>query len=240
MSLPVAILAGGFATRLLPVTERIPKVLLEVAGKPFAVHQIELLKAHGFTKIVYFVGHLGELVKATLGTGEALGVELDYEFDGPQLLGTGGALRRGLSRLGNEFLVLYGDSYLECGYNKIVQTFERSDKLGLMTLHRNQNQWDRSNVLFRNGTIVRYDKVNLDPEMEYIDYGLGVLKSSVLAEYPEDSRFDLASVYQDLVARGELAGYEVAERFFEIGSKSGLEETRKHLDKKRNASSVQS
>src|SRR5512147_1658810 len=116
MSLPVAILAGGLATRMRPLTERIPKSLLEVAGLPFAVHQIKLLRRHGLPRIVFCVGHLGEMLQAELGDGSQWGVSIDYSFDGPRLLGTGGALRQARSLLGDAFFVLYGDSYLECDY----------------------------------------------------------------------------------------------------------------------------
>ncbi|MBE3064858.1 MAG: NTP transferase domain-containing protein, partial [Spirochaetes bacterium] len=146
MSLPVAILAGGLATRLWPITERIPKSLVEVAGRPFAVHQIELLRRHGLTDIVFLVGHLGEMVRDELGDGSRWGVRLQYVFDGPTLLGTGGAIRRALSRLGDPFFTIYGDSYLDCDYGAVERAFLESGRGGLMTVCRNDDQWDHSNV----------------------------------------------------------------------------------------------
>jgi NDP-sugar pyrophosphorylase family protein len=221
------------ATRLRPLTDRIPKVLLDVAGKPFAVRQIELLRQHGFKEIVFCLGYLGEQVRASLGDGSHWGVNLDYEFDGADPLGTGGALRKALPLLGEAFVVLYGDSYLECDYESVVHAFQVSGKEGLMTVFRNAGQWDRSNVLFQRGFIQRYDKRLSSPEMQHIDYGLGVLRSSVLRAYPTDQALDLAKVYQDLLARDSLAGFEVEQRFYEIGSPAGLEETRKHFSTER-------
>ena len=229
MGLPVAILAGGMATRLRPLTERIPKVLLDIGGKPFAVRQIELLRGHGLKEIVFCLGFLGEQVQAILGDGSHWGVKLNYVFDGAEPLGTGGALRKALPLLGEEFLVLYGDSYLECDYEAVIQAFRVSGKAGLMTVFRNAGQWDRSNVFFQNGSIRRYDKQLNSPEMEHIDYGLGVLRSSVLKAYPTDKSLDLAIIYRDLLAKNELAGFEVAQRFYEIGSPAGLEETRQYF-----------
>src|SRR5438105_1445235 len=179
MSLPVAILAGGLATRLGPLTERIPKVLLDVAGKPFAVRQIELLRAHGLKEIVFCLGYLGEQVQASLGDGSYWGVKLEYVFDGARPLGTGGALRKAVPLLGKAFAVLYGDSYLDIDYEAVIQAFHDTGTKGLMTVLRNAGQWDRSNVLFRNGHIQRYDKQLASPEMQHIDYGLGILRSSV-------------------------------------------------------------
>ena len=229
MSLPVAILAGGLATRLHPLTGKIPKALVEVAGKSFIVHQMELLRRNGVTQLVLCLGYLGEQVQAELGDGSRWGMQVDYMFDGPVLLGTGGALRRAVPRLGEAFFVLYGDSYLDCDYAAVESAFRTSGKLGLITVFRNTNLWDRSNVIFKNGRIQRYDKKNFVPEMKHIDYGLGVLQASALERYPADRVLDLAIVYQDLLAQDQLAGYEVSQRFYEIGSPAGLQETRDYI-----------
>lgn len=232
MSLPVAILAGGLATRMRPITETIPKILIDVAGRPFGEHQIELLRSHGLNHIVLCVGYLGEMVKAAFGDGSQWGIRLEYSFDGAQLLGTGGALKKALPLLGDEFFVLYGDSYLGCSYNAVEQAFRQSRKAGLMTVLRNENHWDRSNVIFRDGQIVIYDKKQQSTDMHYIDYGLGVLQASALSDYASDQVFDLSDVYQTLIRQGQLAGYEVSQRFYEIGSPQGLEETRQYLSRK--------
>jgi len=228
MSLPVAILAGGLATRLLPVTRQIPKSLVEVAGRPFAEHQIELLRRHGLTDIVFLVGYLGEMVRDALGDGARWGVNIQYGFDGPQPVGTGGALRAALPLLADPFFVLYGDSYLECDYAAIERTFVASGKRGLMTVCRNDNRWDRSNILFTSGRIVSYNKEPHD-DMRHIDYGLGVLRKAALNACETTGPFDLGSVYQRLLADDELAAFEVSGRFYEIGSHQGLAETRAYL-----------
>jgi len=232
VSLPVAILAGGLATRLRPVTERIPKVLVEVAGKPFIVHQLELLRSHGLTRVVLCVGHLGELVESALGSGDRWGVEIRYVFDGEKLLGTGGALKKAIPLLGDSFFVLYGDTYLECDYRGVATAFSESGKLGLMTVFRNANRWDRSNVLFENGRILIYDKHASFPGREHIDYGLGVLRAKALDSYEADRPLDLAAVYQNLLAQDQLVGFEVRRRFYEIGSPEGLAETEQYLKSK--------
>jgi NDP-sugar pyrophosphorylase family protein len=229
MMLPVAILAGGLATRLHPITEHIPKSLVDVAGRPFAEHQIELLRARGLSDIVFVVGHLGEMVRDVIGDGSRWGVRVRYVFDGDRPLGTGGAVRAALSELGDSFFVIYGDSYLACDYAAIEQAFLSSGKMGLMTVFRNDDRWDRSNVLFDQGRILRYDKAARIPGMRHIDYGLGAFRHSAFDHRPAGEAFDLVAVYQDLLARDDLAGFEVHERFFEIGSHAGLEETQAHL-----------
>jgi NDP-sugar pyrophosphorylase family protein len=229
MSLPVAILAGGLATRLRPVSERTPKSLIEVDGRPFAAHQIALLRRQGLTDIVFLVGHLGEMIQDTLGDGAGFGVRIRYVFDGPCQLGTGGAIRMALPALGDTFFVLYGDSYLDCDYAAIARAFASSRKTGMMTVCHNDDRWDRSNVQFADGRIVCYDKNNRTPEMRHIDYGLGAFLKSPFERRAPGERFDLTAVYHDLLAAGDLAGCEVPGRFYEIGSPAGLEETRAYL-----------
>jgi len=228
MSLTVAVLAGGLATRLGAVTATIPKSLVDVAGRPFAEHQIALLRRNGLTDIVFLVGHLGEMVREALGDGSRYGARLRYVFDGPIARGTGGAIRAALGALGSAFFVLYGDSYLECDYAAVERTFERSGKSGLMTVCRNDDRWDRSNVLFEDGRILRYDKTRQTPDMRHIDYGLGVFRASAF-ETRGEAAFDLASVYQDLLSKDDLAAFEVPTRFYEIGSPAGLAETSEYL-----------
>ncbi|MFA5909006.1 MAG: nucleotidyltransferase family protein [Vicinamibacterales bacterium] len=229
MTLPVAILAGGLATRLRPLTDEVPKSLVDVAGRPFAEHQLDLLHQHGFNEVVFCVGHLSAQIERALGDGGRFGMRLSYVDDGPELVGTGGALRRALPRLGESFLVMYGDSYLDCDYQAIALAFMSSAKLGLMTVLQNENRWDRSNVRFERGAIQAYDKTTSDPAFKHVDYGLGALRAEALFPYPSDRKLDLAQVYQDLHARDQLAAYEVPERFYEIGSLSGLEEVRAKL-----------
>ncbi len=223
-SFPIAILAGGFATRLRPLTEKVPKLLLEVAGEPFFSHQLRLLKKAGFTRIVLCAGYLGEQIVDRYGDGRAWGMQIDYSFDGPKLLGTGGALIRALPLLGDAFYVLYGDSYLPIDYLDVGRAFLASAQPGLMTVYENRGQYDSSNVWFADGAIKVYDKKTRIPEMHHIDYGLGLLRAEVLRAWPRDTVVDLADVYGRLVAAGQLAGYEARQRFYEIGSPAGLQE----------------
>lgn len=229
MSLPVAILAGGLATRLGSVTATIPKALVEVADRPFAEHQLRWLKDEGVDHVVFCVAHRGTMIQDALGDGSRFGLTLDYVFDGAPLLGTAGALKRALPVLGDEFFVLYGDSLLTCALDPIEQAFRASGRSGLMTVYRNDDQFDRSNVLFADGRLQRYDKVTRTAEMRHIDYGLGVLTARALALVPDGTPFDLATVYQRLLGDDDLVGFEVHERFYEIGSHEGLEQTRAFL-----------
>jgi NDP-sugar pyrophosphorylase family protein len=229
--LPVAVLAGGLATRLKPITEKIPKLLVEVAGEPFFSHQIRLLRNAGLTHLVLCLGYLGEQVVEVYGDGSKWGVRIEYSFDGPRLLGTGGALIRALPKLGEAFYVLYGDSYLPIDYLAVGRSFLTSGKLGLMTVFENSERYDASNVWFEGGAIKAYDKKDKLPPMRHIDYGLGLFKKSAFDGFPRDEVVDLSDVQKALLERGELAGFEMTERFYEVGSHNGLEELGRLLKK---------
>jgi MurNAc alpha-1-phosphate uridylyltransferase len=230
--LPVAILAGGLATRLRPITQAIPKALIEVAGKPFIAHQLEHLRQQGITSVVLCIGYLGEMIEEVVGNGSHWNMQVTYSFDGPVLLGTGGALKQALPILGEQFFVLYGDSYLPVNFATVQAAFFNSGRLGLMTVLRNQDQWDRSNVAFEDGRLSEYNKIIIRPEMLHIDYGLGILKALALDPYPQNEAFDLSKLYNKLSLDGQLAGFEVFERFYEIGSHKGIADTENYLLKK--------
>jgi NDP-sugar pyrophosphorylase family protein len=232
MALPVVILAGGLATRLRPLTEKLPKSLVEVAGHPFLEHQIALLRRNGVTEIFLCVGYLGEMIESLFGDGKRFGVRIDYSYDGEKLLGTGGAIRKLLPKLPKDFFVLYGDSYLPIDYQAVATYFRASAKPALMTVFHNENAWDRSNVWFEGETIRRYSKTERLSQMRYIDYGLTVCSRPIFDDHPAAEPFDLGVVFEELSQRGELAGYEVQHRFYEIGSPQGLEELDRLLREK--------
>lgn len=231
-----AVLAGGLATRMRPATETIPKALLPVAGEPFAHWQLGWLAAQGVTEVVYCIAHLGEQIRAYVGDGARWGLRVRYADEGERLRGTAGALadatRAGL--LGDAFLVLYGDSYLSVSVPDLWAAFESSGAPMLLSVYRNEGAFDRSNVRFEGGRVLRYDKREADPAaagMAHIDYGLSALRAgALLAEVPADAgQHDLADLQHRFSERGQLAGFEVTERFYEIGSPAGMAELEAHL-----------
>jgi NDP-sugar pyrophosphorylase family protein len=229
--LPVAILAGGLATRIRPVTETIPKALIEINGEPFLGHQLRLLQRSGISHVVLCIGYRADQIQDYAGDGNRFGLRIDYSLDGPRLLGTAGAIRAALPILGHSFFVLYGDSYLPCDYGAVEQRFLGSAKQGLMPVFRNEGRYDTSNIEFSGDKILIYDKAMRTPAMLHIDYGLGVLRKSVFEGIPENAVSDLAAVYQDLLKRDELEAFEVKDRFYEVGSFEGIAELAAHLSK---------
>jgi NDP-sugar pyrophosphorylase family protein len=224
-----AILAGGLATRLRPLTETIPKSLVDVNGEPFIAHQLRLLRENQIERVVLCVGHLGESIQETIGDGAKFDMEVEYSFDGPKLVGTAGALKSALPLLPDSFLVLYGDSYLDFDYQAAWRAFQASNKQGLMTVFANEGRWENSNVEYDGVRIISYDKQNATQHMRYVDYGLGIFEKQAFSSLPTGQPHDLAQLYQDLLTQNQLAAFEVNNRFYEIGSVSGLQETREYL-----------
>ncbi len=219
---PVCILAGGLGTRLGERVRDTPKPLLEVAGEPFLVHQLRLLAAHGAREVVLCVGYRGEQIEERIGP-ERCGIRIAYSHDAPGLDGTLGAVRRARQRLGERFLVLYGDTYLRVDYAAAARAWRESGLMGLMCVLRNEGRWDTSNAVFVDGRVSEYDKRAPRPEMRWIDYGLGGLRQSALDLLPPDAT-DLADLYHLLAREGRLCGFEAHERFYEIGTPEALAE----------------
>jgi NDP-sugar pyrophosphorylase family protein len=200
-----------------------PKPLLEVAGEPFLMHQLRLLATHGVTRVVMCIGYRGKQIESQIGSTR-FGISIDYSLDAPGLSGTLGAVRQALPLLGERFFVLYGDTYLRIDYAAVAHAWAASGLPALMTVFRNDGRLDKSNVVYRGGRVVAYDKYAPTPEMGWIDYGLGGLTSDALSIVDKDER-DLAKLYHRVAALGRLCGYEASERFYEIGTQTSLAET---------------
>lgn len=219
---PVAVLAGGLGTRLHPITTVIPKNLIEVAGRPYVAHQLELFVRRGIREVVFCVGHLGTQIEDHLKDGKELGLKIRFSYDGEKLRGTGGAIARAMPMLGEAFFVTYGDSYLDIDYAEVADAFHKSGAAALMTVFKNDNAWDKSNVEFRNGRIAVYDKKKRSDAMQHIDYGLLVMSPEAFKGWEMVENFDLADLLGPMAAAGQLAGFETTTRFYETGSVSGI------------------
>jgi MurNAc alpha-1-phosphate uridylyltransferase len=230
---PVAILAGGLATRLRPITATIPKALVDVVGEPFIFHQLRYLRGQGIDRVVICIGYLGGMIQQAVGDGSDFGLEVVYSEDGKTLRGTGGALVKAIPLLGKRFFVLYGDSFLPIDFSPIQSHYVKTGKPALMTVLANQNKWEKSNVLYFNKELFEYNKKSPNTQMAHIDYGLGIVDSSIFEKWSGVESFDLADIYHTLSISGQLEGYEVYSRFYEIGSHQGLKETEDFFKRRR-------
>lgn len=218
------ILAGGLGTRLRPITDRIPKPMIRVHGKPFLEYQLELLVRQGIMSVVLCVGHLGYMVKEHFGDGTRFGVHIRYREEGERLLGTAGALKRAESLLDDEFFLIYGDSYLLLDYAAVMAYFRRHDRLALMVIYRNEDRYEPSNVAAADGFVQWYDKEKRLPETVFINYGVSVLRKKALRYVPPRRVYSQEELYQRLIQERQLLAYETYQRFYEVGSQHGLAE----------------
>lgn len=228
---PVAILAGGLAKRLNPITQNIPKAMIEVSGKPFIFHQLLHLRKQKIKKVVLCVGHLGEVIKSAVGDGSKLDLNICYSFDGDKPLGTGGAIKKALPLLGDNFFVLYGDTYLPIKFDNVQEFYLSNFFLSLMTVFKNNRQFDKSNVLYKNNQLIKYDKIKPTIDMNYIDYGLSIMNAKTFDKYSDKNFLDLSTIFKQLSEKKQLGGFEVFERFYEIGNPNSLIETREYFSK---------
>jgi MurNAc alpha-1-phosphate uridylyltransferase len=229
--LPIAILAGGFGTRLGEISKTTPKSLIDIAGKPFVDWQIGLLKKNGYKNVVFCLSHKSKEIQEYLGNGSQFNLNIEYSLDGDKQLGTGGAIKKALPILGKNFAVIYGDSYLPIQYSDPENFFVNSQSLAVMTVYKNQNQFDKSNIDFSSGKVINYDKMDIKSSSNYIDYGLTYFNSSVFDQMPVGKAFDLSIVLKMLTQEKKLDGYEVFERFYEVGSLEGVKELSEILRK---------
>jgi len=224
-------LVGGLATRIRPITEQIPKALIEVGGEPFISHQLRLLRSRGVENVIISAWYLGDMIRDFVGDGSRLGMNVQYVFDGDKPLGTAGAVRKALYLLNSPFFVLNGDTYFPCDFAAIQSFFVEQTRAGLMTVNRNQLPWHNCNVELLAGEIIRYDKQSRDSKMEHVDAGLGLFDPQVFAHLEEDQPVDMGTVMKKLLGDGNLLAFEEKQRFYEIGSFEGLKELDRILTK---------
>lgn len=220
----VAILAGGQATRLRPLTEGTPKSMVMIQGRPFLEYQLDFLKKSGVTSIVLCIGYLGEQIEYYFGDGRKFGVNIKYSYESEWLLGTAGALKRAESLLEDTFFTMYGDSYLSLDFADIMSYFKSRNKLALMTVYKNYDRFDKSNTAIEGGLVKKFSKSEKAKDMVYIEYGANIFRKEALELIPEDLPYSLEELFPKLIRQKELLAYEITERFYQIGSPEGLEE----------------
>lgn len=229
MMLPVVILSGGFGKRLGTITNEYPKSLVLINGKPFLYWQLKMLRKQGLKEVIVCTGFQSHMIENYIKKIGGLGLNIKVSEDGDRPLGTGGAIKKAILRYGLEkFFVLYGDSYLRVDYSKFEKFFTISHSNVAMTIYHNRGNFDKSNVSFLSGNKIIYNKKKPSTEMSYIDYGLSIINSNILLDRTEEE-FDLAEVIEDQSSMSQVVGYEVLDRFFEIGSRTGVEEFEKWI-----------
>jgi NDP-sugar pyrophosphorylase family protein len=230
----VAILAGGLGKRLGSLTLDTPKSMIKINNKPFIEWQLNLLSKKGVSEVVLCTSHYSQIIKDYVEDGKRFNIEVKYSDDGPDQLGTGGAIRNAIDILGDSFMVMYGDSYLDIDYFEVEKVFGESNFPAMMIIYRNKGKYDLSNVLFETSIIKKYSKKNVNSNFQYIDFGLSLFKSEVFKEIKKGTYLDLADLCEELAENGKLAGFEVKNRFYEVGSKEGIKDFSRYLGEQEN------
>ena len=224
----VVILVGGLATRLRPLTNKMPKSLIQIRGKNFLEYQLDFLKKGGVKNVILCVGYLGDEIKSFFGNGKRFGINIKYSYESQYLLGTAGALRNAKDLLEDEFFVMYGDSYLFLDFIAIKSYFKRFNNLGLMVVYKNYDRYDTSNVAIEDNLVKRYGKRQRAKDVVYIDYGASILKKKAMELVPKNQAYSLEELFTELIKQEELLAYKVNKRFYQIGSHEGLAEFKRY------------
>jgi N-acetyl-alpha-D-muramate 1-phosphate uridylyltransferase len=227
---PVFILAGGLGTRLGTLTKHKPKSLIMVNGKPFIFWQLKYLARQGIKEVVICVGHMSEQIESYVSNGVKFNVDVKYSYDRGSPLGTGGAVLNALKHVGDDFFVIYGDSLLPINFRDVISKYVENKKKPLMTVYKNMNNLDKSNVLYKKNKLEIYDKLNPTGDMKHVDYGLSILNKNIFCKKQFPDKFDLSELFNLLSIKNKLIGYEVMKRFYEVGSHEGIEDTAKFLE----------
>ena len=219
----VAILTGGLATRLGDLTRNQPKSMLKIRERTFLEYQLELLKRAEIKDIVLCIGHMGEQIERHFGNGRNYGVNIEYSLE-DELLGTAGALKKAEALLNEVFFTMYGDSYLFLDFPAAMRYFQSQNKLALMTVYKNYDQYASSNTVVEGNLVKKFSKKERTEGMVYIEYGANIFNKEALNMIPENQFYSLDDLFSRLGETGELLAFEVKERFYEIGSPQGVKE----------------
>lgn len=225
----IVIFCGGLATRLGSLAKKTPKSMMDINGKPFLKYQIKNVSKFGIKDIVLCVGHLSEQIIDYFENGEKFGVNITYSHDGERPLGPIGALKKAAHLLKNDFFIMYGDSYLSVDFNDVYTFHKKHDKPACMVVYKNQDKYDKSNLIIKENLVVGYGDKDRTKDMIYIDYGTSILSKKTLDSLKEDTFYSTGDFFSKLIKNNELLAYEIKNRFYHIGNPDALEELKQHL-----------
>jgi len=223
MSRHCVVLAGGLGTRLREVTGGlIPKAMVPVNGRPFIDYKLYGLFKLGVTDVTLLVGELGSQIQAHLKDFDLLNVRIVH--DGDTLRGTGGSIRSVIDELPRYFWVTYGDTYVVADLDAAESAFQ-SRGGRVMTVWKNSDFLETSNVTISRSQVIRYEKQAQPGSHQWIDFGLIRFDRGDFLGFAADETWDLSEVLIRLIEAGELGAWEVATRFWDVGTPQALTST---------------
>ncbi len=225
------ILAGGLGTRLKPITEKIPKCMAPILGKPFLFYLLNLLRDRGVEEVVLCVGYLGEQVRSYFQDGSRLGLKIRYSQEMEKLLGTGGALKLAESLLQEKFLVINGDTYLNIDYNQTFNRFDASGKKALIVANRSINGERGDLEIDKSAIVLRYDK-EISKNLGFVNAGTLVLRRDIVKTIEAGIPVSLEKeVLPLLIGQSEVIAWVTQEKFYDIGTFTNLRLFETHIQR---------
>jgi MurNAc alpha-1-phosphate uridylyltransferase len=219
----VVVLAGGLGTRVAHLTgETTPKALLPIDGRAFMDFKLASLAAAGASEVVILVGHGAIELRTSIERTPCRGVTVSCIEDGPELLGTAGAIRAALDRLPPVFWVTHGDTLLDVPVDRVERLLDGdANVLAVMTVLANADQWETSNTDVVGDRVVAYEKGAPAGSHRYIDYGMMLFRREAFL----GSHADLGDLLTDLVQQQRVGACEVDEPFHDIGNEAAWRAT---------------
>ncbi len=232
MKLPVVILAGGLGKRMSSKYKNIQKCMIKIKNKPFIHYVLTNLEKNKVKNVIFLLGHRSKDVTKFLNKKKYLyNLKIQISYDGKNLLGTGGAVKKSLDLINNDFILTYADSYLEYNFQKIVKYYLKNKLTSLITVYKNKNGTDKSNIILKNNKIINYGKDNLN-QYNYIDWGISIFNKNIFKGIKK-RKFDLNLIYNTQIEKKLLYGYRVFKKYREIGTPSSLIEFKKYINEKK-------
>jgi N-acetyl-alpha-D-muramate 1-phosphate uridylyltransferase len=211
------VLAAGRGERLRPITDKVPKPLVPVAGKPLIVYHLEALQRAGIRDVVINLSWLGALIRETLGDGNRYGVRISYSDEGPVPLEAAGGIFHALPMLGSEpFLVVNGDVWLELELASLWAAGDPvAQALAHLVLVPNPPQHPKGDFALQGARIVDGDENRLTYA------GVGVYRPEFF-EGCQPGAFPLLPLLRRALKAGRLGGERFDGLWFDVGTPERL------------------
>jgi histidinol-phosphate phosphatase family protein len=223
------VLAGGLGVRMRPLTDSLPKPMIEFHGRPFLEYLVEQLRDAGIERILLLLGYLPGHIQEYFGDGSRWGVSITYSVTPPEVQ-TGTRVREAFDAIDPTFMLLYCDNYWPMQLDRMWERFVEADPSAMTTIYTNKDGYSRDNVRVVDGYIATYDRSRTSAGLGGVEIGYAILKRDVVGELlPAGDVAIEEAIYPALAARGELLAYPTDHRYYGIGSLERLPATTEFL-----------
>ena len=223
MDIQVAILAGGYGTRLKEITQTTPKPMVLVYNKPFLEYIVDWIKKYELSRFLLMVGHLGNKIEEYFEDGKKWGMDIRYSYESPPM-GTAGALKKAENLLEDRFFLINGDTFLPFDYRLFIKKFIEENSKAVVAAYDNQEKVAPNNLSFSSNCIItHYGENSPNHTLTHVDAGVYGFKKEIIKEVPENQVACLSKeIYPKLIANGQLRAYPITQRYYDMGTPERL------------------